>query len=109
MTEALEIAAGCGGDVQLRSLTYRDLLLRGPQALDQRIDNAYAIDELAVQLRDSAAAYFGLAARATAHLERGELSLAEFAWNQARSRSRIFTKSGLSCFDISLSCFPGVW
>jgi tetratricopeptide (TPR) repeat protein len=102
MVEALEMANGCGAEVQLRLLTYRDLLLRGPRALDQRMDNARAIDELAARVGDRAASHFGFVARATAHLERGEIALAEFAWSEAATAAGFAPGPG-ELVSISLS------
>jgi len=89
MAEAMEMANGCSPEVRLRLLTYRDLLLRDPRAMDQRIDNARAINDLAARVGDRVAAHFGFVVRATAHLERGEISLAESAWNEAAAAAAL--------------------
>jgi len=83
MNEALEAANSYPPAVQLQIRLYRDALLRGPEALDQRIDNACALGDLAVGIDDGAAAHFGFLTKAIAHLERGETSCAQSAWHFA--------------------------
>jgi tetratricopeptide (TPR) repeat protein len=83
MNDALGATGGYPPAVQLRIRLYRDSLLRGPEALDHRIDNARAISDLAAVSSDRAATHFGFLARVIAHLERGEIARAQSAWNFA--------------------------
>jgi tetratricopeptide (TPR) repeat protein len=102
IAEALEIANECGTEVRLQVLMFRDLLLRTPSTVDQRIVNACAINELAGQLGDTAAAHFAFVSRATAHLERGEISRAESAWSDAAATAALGSRP-----DILLSISLG--
>jgi tetratricopeptide (TPR) repeat protein len=51
--------------------------------LDERIENARTLVDLAVGIGDRSAAHFGYLAGAIAHLERGQMGRAGFAWNGA--------------------------
>jgi tetratricopeptide (TPR) repeat protein len=95
IAEALEIVAGCCSEVQLQVLIYRDLLLRNPLSVDQRIANSYLIDELAAAVGDPVAVHFGSFSRAAAYLERGEISLAESAWREGTAAAELANRPDL--------------
>jgi tetratricopeptide (TPR) repeat protein len=83
MNKALETVDDCRPAVELRVRVYRDTVLRGPLVVDERIDNATRLSELAVGAGDRTAAHVAYVASAIAHLQRGETARARSAWDCA--------------------------